>query len=238
MAQEIRVARRDQVVFLDMGFSADGELRNYDQSQVIEPANPDYEFWTRHYAVTLDDMGDLLAPDRIVLCEGSAEGNVPALDESCYCRIFAQEFPRTRFVSVGPKSRVEKRMGDLLPVLQQIVDGTSIIRFRDRDDLTPKEVETKRAEGIRVMSSYRNIESLLLSDGVLSRLCESANGMDRFDAIRTARDCLLENCAGQHAADDLRPQSKRSIRRQELSYSCHALEKPSMRSCAMCSHPW
>ena len=205
MAQELRVAHPDQVVFLDMGFTTDGELREYDQSQVIEPANPDYEFWTRHYAVALDDMGELLAPDRIVLCEGSAEGDVPSLDESCYCRIFAHEFPRTRFVSVGPKTKVEKRMGDLLPVLKQIVDGTSIIRFRDRDDLTPKEVATKRAEGIRVMSAYRNIESVLLSDGMLSRLCESANRSDRFDAIRMARDRLLANCAGQHAPDDLRP---------------------------------
>ena len=96
-------------------------------------------------------------------------------------------------------------MGDLLPVLKQIVDGTSIIRFRDRDDLTSKEVETKRAEGIRVMSAYRNIESVLLSDGVLSRLCERANRADRFDAIRMARVRLLESCDGRHASDDLRP---------------------------------
>ena len=205
MAQEIRVAHPDQVVFLDMGFNADGELRDYDQTQAIEPADPDYEFWTRHYAVALDDMGKLLAPDRIVLCEGSSESDVPSLDESRYSRIFAKEFPRTRFVSVGPKTKVEKRMGDLLPVLKQIVDGTSIIRFRDRDDLTPKEVETKQAEGIRVMSAYRNVESVLLSDGVLARLCESRNGSDRFDAIRMARDHLLAKCAGQHASDDLRP---------------------------------
>ena len=55
------------------------------------------------------------------------------------------------------------------------------------------------------MSAYRNIESVLLSDGVLSRLCESANKSDRFDVIRMARDLVLAKCADQHASDDLRP---------------------------------
>ena len=64
-------------------------------------------------------MAELLAPDRIVFCEGSTEGDDPALDESCYNRIFAREFPRTLFVSVGPATKVEKRMGDLLPVLKR-----------------------------------------------------------------------------------------------------------------------
>ena len=165
-AQEVRAEHPGHVVFLDMGFRPDGELRDYDEPQTIEPTDPDHDFWSRHYAVALDDMAALLAPDRIVLCEGSTENDDPALDESCYNKIFAREFPRTRFVSVGAATKVEKRMGDLLPVLERIVGGTSIIRFRDRDDLTPGEIEVKRAEGVCVMSGYRNIESMLLSDGV------------------------------------------------------------------------
>ena len=204
-AQEIRAEHPQHVVFLDMGFGLDGAARDYDQPQTIEPADPDHGFWTRHYAVALDDMAELLAPDRIVVCEGSTEGGDPPLDESCYNRMFAREFPRTRFISVGPATKVEKRMGDLLPVLEQIVGGTSIIRFRDRDDLTPAEVEVKHAEGVRVMSAYRNIESMLLCDGVLSRLCISLGRPERFDAIRTARDDALPRGSVQHATDDLKP---------------------------------
>ena len=96
-------------------------------------------------------------------------------------------------------------MGDLLPVLEQIIGGTSIIRFRDRDDLTPEEVEVKHADGVRVMSAYRNIESMLLSDGVLSRLCVGLGRSDCVDAIRTARDTALARGAVQHATDDLKP---------------------------------
>lgn len=204
-AQEIRAEHPGHVVFLDMGFGRDGALLDYDYRQTIEPADPDHAFWTRHYAVALEDMAELLAPERIVLCEGSTEGDDPALDESCYNRIFAREFPRTRFLSIGPATKVEKRMGDLLPVLKRIVAGTSIVRFRDRDDLTREEIETKQAEGVRVMSAYRNIESMLLSDGVLSRLCNSLDKSDRFTVIRKARVDALARGTGHCATDDLKP---------------------------------
>ena len=154
-AQAIRAERPKDVVFLDMGFGPDGKLRNYDQPQTIEPSVPDHAFWKRHYAVALDDMAQLLAPDCVVLCEGSTDARTTPLDESCHNTIFAREFPRTRFVSVGCATRVEKRMGDLLPLLDQIIAGTSVIRFRDRDDLTPQEIKLKAAEGVRVMSAFR-----------------------------------------------------------------------------------
>ena len=204
-AQEIRAEHPEHVVFLDMGFSPDGEPRNYDEPQTIEPADPDHSFWSRHYAVALDDMAELLAPDRLVICEGSTQDDDdPALDESCYNRIFAREFPRTRFVSVGAATNVEKRMRDLLPVLKRIV-GTSIVRFRDRDALTPEEIEDKRAEGVYVMAEYRNIESILLSDGVLSKLCDSLGRPDCFTAIKTARDNALARPDVQCEIDDLKP---------------------------------
>ena len=202
-AQEIRAKHPEHVVFLDMGFRPDGEFRNYDEPQTIEPADPDHSFWSRHYAVALDDMAELLAPNRLVLCEGSTQDDDhPALDEYCYNRIFAREFPRTRFVSVGSATTVEKRMHDLLPLLYRIIGATKIVRFRDRDALSPEEINDKRAEGVRVMTKYRNIESMLLSDGVLSRLCDSLGKTDHFDAIRTARDNALTG--DQHASNDLK----------------------------------
>ena len=75
-----------------MGFRSNGEQRDYDKPQTIEPANLDHEFWSRHYAVALDDMAKILAPDCIVLCEGSTQDNDPALDESCYNKIFGRDF--------------------------------------------------------------------------------------------------------------------------------------------------
>ena len=206
-AQDMRAVRGEQIVFLDMGFDLNGEERDYDQPQTIEPSDPDHQFWKRHYVVALDDMAELLAPDRIVLCEGYTEGTDPPLDEACYSRIFAREFPRTQFVSIGAASKVEKRMGDLLPVLDRIIGQTEVIRFRDRDDSTPEEIEEEhtRQVPVRTMSGFRNIESLLLSDGVLARLCESVGRSDGLGAIQAARDRALAENQVRHASDDLKP---------------------------------
>ena len=46
---------------------------------------------------------------------------------------------------------------------------------------------------------------MLLSDGVLSRLCDSLGKSDHFDAIRTSRDKALVRAGVHHAPDDLKP---------------------------------
>ena len=68
------------------------------------------------------------------------------------------------------------------------------------------------------MSAYRNIESMLLSDGVLSRLCTSDGKADRLAAIQSARDEALVRAHGHHAPDDLRPaaQAVHHAARREL----------------------
>ena len=197
----------EQVVFLDMGFSPDGTRRDYDQPQTVEPSEPGHGFWKRHYVIALEDMAELLAPDRIVLCEGAGDGAAESLDEACYNRIFAGEFPGTRFVSVGASSTVEKRMRDLLPVLERVVGASKVVLFRDRDDSTPEEVRARQVQQVvvRTMSEYRNIEAMLLSDGVLVRLCESVEKADRIGAIRAARDSALDGHQGDHPGDDLKP---------------------------------
>ena len=66
-------------------------------------------------------------------------------------------------------------------------------------------MEDKRANGIRVMSAYRNIESMLLCDDVLSRLCDSHGKSGCLEAIQDARENALASADGHHAPNDLRP---------------------------------
>ena len=65
--------------------------------------------------------------------------------------------------------------------------------------------DATRDEDVRVMSVYRNIESMLLSDDVLSRLCDTLSKSDCFDAICKARDEALARAGVTHAPDDLKP---------------------------------
>ena len=213
-AQEIHANNPQYVVFLDLGFNPDGRPRNYDEPQIIKPSNLSRNFWSQHYSVALDDLATLLAPSQIVFCEGSTENSDLALDEACYNRIFAQEFPETQFISVGSVTNVENRMNDLLPILKKIGTSTKLLRFRDRDSLTPEEIEEKKNNGIRVMSS-RNLETLLLSDEVLMKLCHVNNKLNKYEIIKNARDNVR---AEGHASDDFKPavQSVHHVVRKEL----------------------
>lgn len=201
-AQEIYTDNPTAVTFLDLGFNPDGNQRDFSKEQIIWPVIPNLKFWSRHYSVALDDLAGLLAPRRIVLCEGTRQGYKPSLDEACYNRIFAQEFPETLFISVGPKTAVEKRMQDLLPILDKMVSSTEIIRFRDRDDLNEKEISEKRNDGIRVLSNYRNIESMLVSDDVLKLLCISLDKPELFETFKNTRNNAQKFANGNQANDD------------------------------------
>ena len=63
----------------------------------MTPSTPDRVFWENMYEVALDDLSSLVAPERVVICEGSKEKHVEAFDARCYNRLFADELPDTLF---------------------------------------------------------------------------------------------------------------------------------------------
>ena len=205
-AEELRVANAGDVVFLDFGFRSDGIERNFDQTELVEPSLPNRQFWSRHYDVALDDMAQLIAPEGVVLCEGYSAKGEEAFDDACYNRIFAEKYPRVQFISVGSASDVEERMSDLVPLVRKIIEGTAIVRFRDRDDLTPEEVEELDRKGTRVLKEFRNLESLLLSDNILWKLCIEHGDDQKFKDIKSKRDMTLEeSIKNGKPTDDLKP---------------------------------
>ena len=111
-------------------------------------------FWTRHYDIALDDLAKLVAPDQVVLCEGASESGKDAFDAACYNKIFANDHPRTLFISVGSSADIETRIPALVQILEQIVCGTDVILLRDRDDMSSHEIERKRVQ------KYSNIDTI------------------------------------------------------------------------------
>ena len=94
---------------------------------------------------------------------------------------------------------------------------------------------TSATEGVRVMSEYRNIESMLLSDNMLLRLCNEADKPDRLEAIKAAQDKELATNAGKHAGDDLKPtaQAVHQAIKKELKLTRSGETKHAfMRDCA------
>ena len=79
-AQDLWQADPDSVVFLDFN------NRNFDKEVTITPAKPNPNFWAQTYDVALGDLAKLVAPKRIILCEGKFEWATEGFDAACYNR--------------------------------------------------------------------------------------------------------------------------------------------------------
>lgn len=206
-AMDIKSQNQNSVVFLDFGD------RDFDVHQTIQPTRADRQFWSRAYAVALDDLATLVAPRQVVLCEGRPPDNVAlegGHDARCYNTIFADEYPDTRFISMGNDhdliGNVQQR-GDrrgLAEALRFLVGGLEVLRLIDRDDRSDAQVEQLRQQGIRVLT-YRNLETCLFDDEVLVALAMSVDQADRSEELVRLKRRILEKEYSDIPKDDIKP---------------------------------
>ena len=155
------------VVFLD--FTG----QDFDKQVVLRPQATGRSFWRSTYRVALDDLAALIAPVRIVLCEGNRDRPRDGFDSKCYAKLFADNHGDTLFLSRGGADQVENS-ADLVAVIGEIVEGAEILKLIDRDDMT----DEGRAEllakcpDIRVLRR-RELENYLYDTSVLLKFFES-----------------------------------------------------------------
>ena len=86
----------------------------------------------------------LVAPERVVICEGEPRnrrvGTNYSHDARCYNRIFRQEFPETQFIPGGNSDEVRGDTRGLAYALGILVQGTAVIQVIDRDAHSEEEV--------------------------------------------------------------------------------------------------
>ena len=201
-ARDIEAENPGSVVFLDFGG------REFDRPVVIEPTVPDRAFWNSTYEVALGDLAALVAPERVVICEGEPKnrnsGKSYSHDARCYERIFRGEFPETQFVPGGNADEVVEDKRGIAYALGVLTQGTTVTKLIDRDARSPEEVEELKAETIRVLSR-RNLESYMFDDEVLRALAVSANEEDKVEALLARKADI--RAARTDATDDLKPAS-------------------------------
>lgn len=192
----------DAVAILDF------EDKDFDQPVTLRPVVADRALWQRTLRVALDDLASLVAPSRVVLCEGfpaTAGTKRSEFDARCYRTIFADEYPDTDFLSVGNEQEVRADQLGVGTAIQTIVPGTELIRVVDRDERTATEIEELARNGIRTLSR-RNIEAYLLDDEVLIKLCESVGQPDKAPALLAAKqDAMAQSVSRGHPCDDVKP---------------------------------
>ena len=185
---------------------------DFDVPVTIEPSSPNRRFWANIYKIALDDLSSLVAPHRIVLCEGSADKHIEGFDANCYNDLFASEYPETLFVSRGGADEVIQST-PLIGILEAIAKGTEVVRLVDRDDMTEDERNRKIRDGIRVLRR-RELEEYLYDPKVLrtflmSNECEDA----MLEAVLREREDLMTNQEGPENVKDVSRQLFDRIRK-------------------------
>ena len=195
-AYELWKEDNTSIVFLDFN-------HDFDKKQILKPIKPSRAFWENIYEIALGDLGNLVAPDKVVLCEGSSNQADQGFDAFCYNKIFHNTYPEILFISIGASNDVKNSEKNLIPVIKAITKGVKISRLIDRDDNAPEEVEQQEKEGIMILNR-RNIENYLLDDEVLISLCEKENKKDKIPHLLREKETIIENSG---YVDDLKPVS-------------------------------
>ena len=168
-ARDLWLKSNDAVCFIDF------EGKDFDQVQILEPIKPTRVFWERILKVALDDLASLVAPQNIVVCEGTPRstpysGANADHDSQCYNSIFATSRPDTLFISGGNAKEVVSDHYILVAGLNSAITGVTIIRLVDRDAQSEQEIEALKKQNTRVLSQ-RHLEGYLWSEEILTKLC-------------------------------------------------------------------
>ena len=202
-ARDIEGTNPGSVIFLDF------DRRDFDKPVIIAPAVPNTAFWNNAYDVALADLAALVAPERVVICEGEPRnrrvGTNYSHDARCYNRIFRQEFPETQFIPGGNSDEVRGDTRGLAYALGILVQGTAVIQVIDRDAHSEEEVLELRRRDVRVLTR-RNLESYLFDDEILGALARSVNREDKIPELLAEKNriCLSRP---DDPPDDLKPAS-------------------------------
>ena len=182
-AFDIAAGSPGRVAFLDFG-----QVEGPAPDVRLTPSQPSSRLLREAMSIALDDLARLLAPEVLIICEGSqVSDRVPVWDERIYRQIFRDMHPRVEFRSSGGKGEL-----DLAAAIASVIaPGTYILKLRDRDDLSP-ESRTRLLENdpnLRVLER-RSLESYLLDDEVLEALVNDRNNRveNAVGKLKAARD--------------------------------------------------
>ncbi len=173
-----------------------------DVSTEIVPARIDRVAWEKMLSITLDDLSNRVAPECIVVCEGSSVGNRRKdFDADVYERILRTQEPGIVFVAGGNSTQVAETGSSLRGVLDRVIPYTKVVALIDRDDKSDEEVA--QYDGITL--ARRNIESYLLADEVIEALLQREGKPELRDQALAIKSRAIQNSVARgNPSDDLR----------------------------------
>jgi hypothetical protein len=188
-AMELYQQTPDEVVFLDFG------EYDFDTQVVMRPTQVNRQFWRNVFSVAVDELADLVAPSRIVFCEGKPrEADKPykdkSFDSAVYTTIFQKQYPDTEFIPFGGVNDIDKYAPFVKNILLGLFSSIKVISLQDRDTHHEQELEEKRKAGIRILNRLE-LENYLWDDEILSKLCEAKGCVHLIPEILQAKQDLI-----------------------------------------------
>ncbi|WRS28613.1 hypothetical protein U6B65_05650 [Oscillospiraceae bacterium MB08-C2-2] len=161
----------------------------------------DYQIDTSLFTTSIRKQTDKF----IIFCEGNSGSMKNSnFDEKCYTKIFSLEFPNSVFCSVGSCKDIESDDKLLFETIKKVNPYHIIIKLIDRDDRSLEEIEVLKLQGITVLS-LRELESYLLEDEIIEKLCMVCDKLEKADEIKVIKaDALRQSITRGNPTDDLK----------------------------------
>lgn len=201
-AEELEEQNPGTVVFLDF------DNRDFDSEETMKPAKIDKAIWNKFFELAFGDFSKLIAPSRIVFCEGTSQGRkYKDFDAQIYGKIFEQKYHETKFISIGSSTEIENIENQSVKVVSNILKTTEILKFVDRDDKSVQEIQELSGIGIKV-SQKRHIENYLFDDEIIEKLCVSEGKSELLQDCINAKNSAIQASVGRgNPADDIKSAS-------------------------------
>ena len=226
-AEDIEKENPGTVVFLDFG------NRDFDTDQIIQPSRIGKAVMDKFYELAFGDFAKLMLPKTIVFCEGDPNGGKRKdFDKTIYSTIFADTYPEAFFISGGSCNDIENIEKNSGEIIQTLLTGTKVIKIVDRDDRSSQEVADLAKAGIKVLKR-RNLESYVLDDAVIKKLCDKVGKPEEYAAcIQEKQKALTDSVSRGNAPDDFKKASGGiyiSLKRRHSLTQCGSNPDPFMR---------
>jgi hypothetical protein len=201
-AKELETQHPGSVVFLDFSNI------DFDEKTTITPTTIDKTIWNKFIELAFGDFAKLIAPERIVFCEGDCKGRkYKDFDAQIYAKIFSSKYPTTSFVSIGSCADIENPDNVSMQIISKVMHNSEIVKFVDRDDKSVEEIAECNTKQIKVLKR-RHIESYILDDEIITKLCNNIGKPEKIAeciAAKTAK--ITASIARGNAVDDIKSAS-------------------------------
>lgn len=181
---------------------------DFDDHIEIEPSPINKTLWSKFLELALDDFSKLIAPVKVVFCEGSQKGRkYKNFDAQIYSKIFERSYPDVSFISIGSCTEIENKDNQSMLIVERLLPNSTFQRLVDRDDKSTQEIKELNASGIKVLAK-RHIESYLLDDEIISKLCSSVGKDELIQAcIEAKKQKIIESTERGNPSDDIKSAS-------------------------------